>query len=210
MPRSTNARSSSRISSREPGIRSRRGETSAQLSKYLATDEVKNPGVLHAPTLTRTSASLEPYTRTLPTMVELTNASKAELARILDEFGITKPWAQQRAANVGYLMRMTEMVPGSPAFKSALDDLVGMGTQRAALAATRRAYHEYMAIETDTGGILLRVAENDKNTCEVCNALAGEEGTIEYHRELGMPGASSCDGGDLCRCNLLSVGSASE
>jgi hypothetical protein len=179
-----------------------RGATPAQLSRVLDREEI-NKGVLYAPFLERDPGQLEPRQRSMPTMVEMKAMTDVELSQVLGQFGITEPWAQMRSANVGYLMRMTQIPPGSQQFKAALDRLLNQGTRDGLIRASRRAYQEYMIIQTDTSGELLRIAENDENTCEVCNALAGEVGTIEYHRSIGLPGAASCDGGDRCRCNLV-------
>lgn len=179
-----------------------RGATPAQLSRVLDREEI-NKGVLYAPFLERDPGQLEPRQRSMPTMVEMKTMTDVELSSVLNQFGITEPWAQMRSSNVGYLMRMTQIPPGSPRFAAELERLLSQDTRRGLVGASRRAYHEYMIAQTDTSGELLRIAENDKNTCDVCAALAGEVGTIEYHRSIGLPGAASCDGGDDCRCNLV-------
>lgn len=179
-----------------------RGATPAQTSRVLDIGEV-SPGVLYAPFLDRTGQSLEPTQRSMPSLVEMKAMTADELSATLNQFGITEPWTQMRSSTVGYLMRMTQIPPGSKRFMSELNSIIDQSTKDGLLRASRRAYHEYMISQTDTSGELLRIAENDENTCDVCAALAGEVGTIEYHRGLGLPGAQSCDGGDRCRCNLV-------
>ena len=186
----------SRTSGRPTGGRSLRGATPAERSRFIDEN-----GLLRAPNITRFVQ--EPFNANLPTIDQLSSLDEAALGNILTRFGIVEPWPQQRAAAVGYLQRMTDYPSGSPQFKAELQRLLDFESKDGLNRAVRRAYREYTLANTDTTGLLIRISEGDENTCDTCIRLGGEIGTIAYHRSIGLPGSSSCQGGDRCKCALV-------
>ena len=195
MPRPPN----NRTGGRDPGGRSLRGATPAQRSRYLDSG-----GLLQAPNLERWGTPV-PTLGPMPSITEMTSMSVEQLGEVLDKFGIIEPWAQQRAAMVGYPSRVANYPPGSPQFKSELDKLLDTSTKRGALMAARRAYTEYSARSFEAGVVVVRVCEDDPASCDTCVKLGGYEGTMEQQRGVGMVGAASCQGGDNCRCYYIEV-----
>lgn len=74
----------------------------------------------------------------------------------------------------------------------------------------RRVMREFAQIEALSGANvekqeLIRISEGDDNVCDSCDAKGGEVGTMAYHASIGLPGAASCYGGDMCRCELVLI-----
>lgn len=173
-----------------------RGSSPAETARVIDEN-----GLLIAPTITR--GSKEPFLSGLPTIDRLSALSVEQLGSTLSRFGIVENWESQRQEATGYLQRMTKYPSGSRQFKNELERLLDMESKSGLTRAVRRAYHEYTLANTDSTGTLIRISEGDENTCDVCNDLGGEIGTIDHHRSIGLPGAQSCDGGDNCRCALV-------
>lgn len=180
---------------RAPGGRSLRGATPAQRSRVLS--ETGNQ--LFAPSIQRYGGPV-PQLEPLPSLVDLKKLSVAELGNVLDKYGITEPWAQQRAAQVGYLSRMSKIPAGTPQFQAELERLLDFESKSGLLMAARRANHEYAKASFGPESKLIRICEDDEASCETCRKLGGTIGTVAEQEAIGWVGAASCDGGDRCRC----------
>ena len=184
---------------REPGGRSLRGATPAQRSRII-----DQGGLLQAPSIVRYGGPV-PELRRLPSLVDLKKLDTAGLGAVLDRYGITEPWAQLRAAQVGYLNRLSRYPEGSEQYNAELERLLDINSKTGALMAARRAYREYAAMSFDKDAILVRICEDDESSCETCVKLGGFEGTVEEQRAVGWAGAASCKGGERCRCEYGEV-----
>lgn len=180
---------------RAPGGRSLRGATPAQRSSVF--NDAGNK--LLAPSMQRYGGPV-PKLEPLPSLVELRGLSIADLGAVLDRYGITEPWPQQRVAQVGYLARVSKIPYDSPRFKAELQRLLDFQTKEGLLMAARRANHEYAKASFGRDAKLIRICEDDDASCENCIRLGGTIGTVEQQESVGWVGASSCDGGDRCRC----------
>jgi len=139
---------------------------------------------------------LDPF----PSLVELGKLNVAQLGEILDRYGITEPWPQQRAAQVGYLSRISKIPSGTPQFEAELQRLLDFDSKQGLLMAARRANHEYAKASFGRDAKLIRICEDDDASCETCIRLGGTIGTVAEQEAIGWVGAASCDGGDRCRC----------
>jgi len=133
-------------------------------------------------------------------LVDLRKLDIAGLGAVLDKYGITEPWPQQRAAQVGYLNRMSKYPAGTPQYEAELQRLLDFETKSALLRAARRANHEYAKASFGTEAKIIRICEDDKDSCDTCVKLGGTVGTVAEQEAIGWVGAASCDGGDYCRC----------
>lgn len=180
---------------RAPGGRSLRGATPAQRSRVM--DSTGN--TLLAPSIQRYGGQV-PKLAPLPGLVELGKLNVAELGAVLDRYGITEPWEQQRAAQVGYLNRLSKYPAGTPQYRAELQRLLDFETKQGLLMAARRANHEYAKLSFGSDAKIIRICEDDDASCETCIKLGGTVGTVAEHEAIGWVGASSCDGADRCRC----------
>jgi hypothetical protein len=76
---------------------------------------------------------------------------------------------------------------------------------------TQQTFTTVEGLQGDLATEFIRVTDteiDDKgnaSTCDSCEALAGEIGTLAYHQEIGMPGPASCQGGGYCNCQLVPI-----
>jgi len=180
---------------RAPGGRSLRGATPAQRSRVFNDEGNK----LLAPSIQRYGGPV-PQLDPFPSLVELGKLNVAQLGEILDRYGITEPWPQQRAAQVGYLSRISKIPSGTPQFEAELQRLLDFDSKQGLLMAARRANHEYAKASFGRDAKLIRICEDDDASCETCIRLGGTIGTVAEQEAIGWVGAASCDGGDRCRC----------
>lgn len=143
-----------------------------------------------------------------PELADLVSMDDAALSEILRRFGVTPSSLEMRASAAAYVSRMTGYAPNSDAWNKAVDALLDNESQRGLLSMCRSAMREFSILEAANGDLtteFCRISEGDDHVCPQCQNLAGEEGTLAYHATIGMPGAASCDGGDMCRCQLVAV-----
>lgn len=169
---------------------------------------------LQSPTIDWTSP---PTHAAIPDTKDLVKLDVAQRYAILQRFGVSPSWERLRNEAASYVTRMTQYPPNSEAWKAEVAKLSSLGednqfVKRALLGANRTAYRQFEILShAKEEGINLktqeyvRVMEGDEHTCAGCISLAGEEGTMEYHAGLGLPGPSSCEGGAYCRCSLIPV-----
>ena len=132
--------------------------------------------------------------------------SDAELLVVLEETGMIAPWNVMQSQAADYVLRMTELPPGSVAFKAAVGNLITAESRRGILGMTRRAAQQFTTLN-DMGGDetkeFIWIVEGDDRTCNPCMANAAEIKTYAEWQAQGLPGSATCDGGDYCRCDLL-------
>jgi hypothetical protein len=183
---------------RTSNLRDLRGATPPVRSRGVADNQLQSPVIARY-------ASPEPYNANLPQAKDLVNLSDVELANVLTRFGVVQPWPQLRAETVGYLNRVSQIPPGTPQFTAEVERLLDIESKSGLLNIARSSYRDFSLAYTDTSGDLIRICEDDENSCVVCIDLGGKEGTIEYHKSIGMAGSQSCLGGPKCRCQYMAV-----
>lgn len=186
-------------------VRARRGRTTrarrtpAERARRMSDNRLESPAI---------DWETAPERFKFPEISSLKNLEIGELAQLYQRFGIVAPWTQMRVATAAYVQRMTSIPPGSDAFKDEINRLLDTESKRGVLSMTRRAYREFTTIEgmqEDTTTEFIWISDGDDGTCERCSARGGDIGTIAYHAAQGLPGASTCSGGDMCRCQLVPV-----
>lgn len=177
----------------------------------MATPDANNrelvKGKLEAPSLDRDSGPVPTQYR-LPDWAELARLDDAEKLELLERYGIVGTWGEFADAQSQYLARMSAIPTGSDRWQAEIDRLTA-DSGGALDSMARRAYENYttaLAVDGDANQELIRISEADDAVCDSCAALEGEVGTYDYHVSIGLPGASSCDGGDRCRCTLVAIG----
>ncbi len=150
------------------------------------------PGLTH---------SDSPQAFKMPSMEDMramsgTPEGQKELRDLLERYGVGNSMNYFKTSASDYVQRMTTLT--GQRFEDAVNDLVNNREKRALLGAARRVQQQYAALRDIDGNInqpMIRVEEGDENTCEACDALAGEIRT--YAEWAGdMPGSESCYGGD--------------
>lgn len=182
---------------RQKSTRARR--TPAERSRRFSGNK------LESPTLDWNSP---PEQFEFPELRDLVNMPVPELRGYLKRFGIEEPWPQARASVAGYVQRMSQIPPGSPAFQEEIDRLLDMTSKTGALNMTRRAMRELSlvdAMDGDTQTELIWISDGDDGTCERCRPRGGDIGTVNQHAAKGLPGPAVCQGGDRCRCQLVPI-----
>jgi hypothetical protein len=182
--------------------------TPAERSRRFDPNAAGGVGRLNAPALDW-SQGWPPQGVNFPEIRDLVNLSVAELNDLLSRFGILDSWPQARVSTAGYVQRMSQIPPGSQAFKDEINRLLDERSKRGALGLTRRAYSELSlvdALNDDPNTELIWIADGDERTCAPCAARGGDIGTIAYHSEKGLPGNAVCLGGAYCRCQLVPIG----
>jgi hypothetical protein len=142
------------------------------------------------------------YVNKFAFMRELTNV---ELYETLLDYNAIRPFEQSVVSAQGYVARMTNYKPGSPQFKEEVSKLIDVNSTRGIKSANRQAVsqiHTLGQIDGDATTPLVWIVEGGPGTCSYCRANAGEVDTYNGWIERGLPGADTCLGGDLCRCQL--------
>ncbi|MCP4540168.1 MAG: hypothetical protein GY832_23770 [Chloroflexi bacterium] len=147
----------------------------------------------------------------MPTAASLTSQDPAELHAILQRLGVEKPWQEMSDDAAQYVARMQDRLTPAMTDKEINAEaarITAPMSKRGLLGLARRTNERWTTMEAldavgDMSHELIRISEGDENTCDSCLALAGSTGTIFEHQEVGLPGSASCDGGDMCRCELV-------
>jgi hypothetical protein len=144
----------------------------------------------------------------LPSLAALAGLPPEVLLLLAQQYGITLPWSVVHAQSLGRAAEMATL-PASIQAAGRIIDRHAATNARSALGLARNAQRRYQqAAALDGAGEnaqFIRISEGDEHVCDPCADLAGEIGTLEYHEEIGFPGAASCDGRDNCRCTLTPV-----
>jgi hypothetical protein len=138
----------------------------------------------------------------------LKDMNSVDLYETLLERGALRSADKYLIDQTAYVRRMTGYQPGSPEFKSAVNDLISADS-RANLKAMNRRSVERIYSEREANGnenaLMVWVGEGGPRTCGACSSRFGEVKRYKDWEADGMPGASVCDGGDRCRCHLAAV-----
>jgi hypothetical protein len=124
------------------------------------------------------------------------------------DYGALRPPDQVVADASGYVARMTQYKPGTPQFKSAVNDLIDMESGRGLKQQVRRSVervYSYREADGNLDTLMVWIGEGDKSTCDFCPLRYGVIKRFGDWLEDGMPGAEVCAGGDYCRCHLAAV-----
>jgi len=130
----------------------------------------------------------------------------ADLRELLGRHGVREDWNSLTAQASKYNEPFSRIAPvdaatmqarGAALYAPATHDL------RKLARRTQERYTTVEAIDGDINAILVRVCELDDVTCNGCDSLAGFEGNIAQHEEVGLPGEAECGGN--CRCQLVRV-----
>ena len=147
-----------------------------------------------------------PPKRTLPDIDVIKKMSNAELLDFLESHGVTKSYGQMQMDAGQYVTRMTDLRPGSPEWAAEVFRITDTESRRGMLGLTRRVQQNWTTLEYIDGDVdtqLIWVSEGDDHTCDNCARQAGQVKTYRQWQLEGMPGASTCLGGDYCRCDLV-------
>ena len=138
----------------------------------------------------------------------LREMSNVELYSQLLDYGAILPAEQTIASAQGYVARMTNYPPKSVQFKEEVAKLIDVNSKRGLQGMNRRAVAQ-ISMVSEIGGdpkkLLVWIGEGGNNVCSNCASRFGEVKTYEQWENEGLPGASVCLGGDLCRCQLVAV-----
>ena len=181
-----------------------RGRTPAQAGAF---DPIT--GRFEAPSVERFVRGI-PQRLPIPSIADLVRLSNVDLSAAIKRFGVGRSWPELRSSAAAYVQRMTSYPPGSEQFQVALNDLVRRESRRGLLGTAREVYQGYTRAQQErnfgANQVYIRIDEGDENECENCVRLAGFEGTMQQQAAVGLPGAASCLGGSLCRCELIAIG----
>jgi len=142
-----------------------------------------------------------------PTQNELVDLSDGELLGLLQRWGMVDTVEQRKVRAAEHVAKISQM-RDKKLTKTQLRTSVQAAMRRDLLGDNRKMMREFTTLEAAAGTDLetqqfVRMGENDEGTCEGCDPLIGQEGTLAYHASIGMPGPASCFGGDYCRCTLV-------
>jgi hypothetical protein len=182
----------------------------SELRRAFADDR----GRIIAPTIERVEGRVRAIP--MPSHDEILRLPDDQLAGILQRFGVLPKWTDYYNGSADYVMRMSRTLSplstdpaNREAFWAEVDRLAATESRRHLIGAVRRAQEQYTTQRvlegTDPGQEFIRILDSHDNQCEACIARAGIIGTYEEHVAVGLPGASSCFGGDYCRCQLVPI-----
>ncbi|MCP4640274.1 MAG: hypothetical protein GY851_07580 [bacterium] len=171
---------------------------------------VDEQGRIQSPVITRTPGGA-PVGAGLPTAADMKGLDDDELSAILKRYGITKPWEEMQTDAAVYVKQMSDRLrAGSEEEIHAEVERItgGMSDRRGMLSLARRTQQrtgmaDALAASGEADPEFIRIEENDESSCDACIALAGTIGTLSEHEAVGLPGAATCYGGDLCRGQLV-------
>ncbi len=112
------------------------------------------------------------------------------------------------ADQMGYVSRMTGLRPGDPRFNEEMSKLIEVNSGDYMKRQNRRTVERLYTkreIGGDTKSKMVWIVEGGPRTCSACHSNAGEIKTYEEWENYGLPGASTCFGGDRCRCHLAQI-----
>lgn len=173
-------------------------------SKLKGAYQIDGSGRLLAPGIDRPDG-LVPVSVQLPSLNDLLDLTPNELIDILQRYGIVENWAaiKNRAQ---YTTSQLHDVSG-PMFQRKLENAI-QAAQTQLVGECRRTLERYttvMAVDGKPEQLLIRMPEDydPGRICDACYELAGTIGSLSQHEAVGLPGSSSCLGGNLCRCTLV-------
>lgn len=175
-------------------------KTKLERREGLRGDRLISPGL---------TADSVPKQAALPSVAEISKLSDAQLADLLQHYGITEPWGTLQTRAAAYVERMTQLRPGTPEFEAELNRITTTMSRRGATALARRAQERFSSLDAINGNVnqtmIWVLSEIDENNCDRCIARAGQIATYAEWQTLGPPGAAVCEGGDYDRCQLVVI-----
>ena len=176
-------------------------------SKLKGQYKVDETGRLRSPGIARPDG-LVPVGVKLPSVNDLLDLSIPELVDVLQRYGIVASWADAKARAAKVIADLNG-IPSGPLFDARMRALT-TDNQLALVGQARRTMERYTTVQAMTGDEnqeFIRLPEDydESRICDACYELAGTIGTMAQHEEVGLPGAASCLGGDLCRCTLVPI-----
>jgi hypothetical protein len=122
--------------------------------------------------------------------------------------GSIPPIGVLQVSAMKHVVRLSELPGGSPQFLGAKAAAIQSEARGGMLNLARRAAQQSTTVETNTKGPeqeYIWITEADDSTCDPCMSNAALIKTINQWIADGLPGASTCEGGDRCRCDLFPV-----
>ena len=180
-------------------------------TKRLQAVFADEKGRIQAPTLQRTKQGTVKVFK-LPTAAQTLRMSDAELIGIMQRFSVFRAWSDYFTGSSTYVAQQArQLTPllGTPEFDRQMANLARPEDRRHLIGSVRRVQETWTTqriLDDNPNQEFIRVLDSHDNQCDACIARAGTIGSIEEHEAIGLPGASSCFGGDYCRCQLVSVG----
>ena len=166
---------------------------------YLEDNQYITPGL---------TSSSPPEQVRLPDIKALGDLTNEQLLQVLEHYGIVAPWDTLVSTAAQYVARLTELRPGSPEFAAEVQRILDLESRRGMLSVSRRVHQQWSsldAIDGDMGKQMVWITELDSSVCEPCSQRGGLMMSYREWQSTGMPGAAVCQGGDLCRCDLVVV-----
>ncbi len=145
---------------------------------------------------------------TLPSLSDMASLDAENYFVVMEQYGVLPPANLLRMRAQGYVSRMTQYPMGSTQWKNEVEKLISTESKRGMLGTTRRINQMWSTIEDADGDdsvVFMWLCEDDEASCENCMDRAGDENTLADWEVIGLPGGSTCLGGDYCRCDLVRV-----
>ncbi len=173
----------------------------------LPGESIDAAGRFHAPGITR-PGDLTPETYKLPSLAATKNLSNGQLMGLAQRYGFYTPDRELRADAQAYVKQFAAIPEKSKDFWKEVDRITKPeGGRGAALKMARRSQRRYQTLAVMAGSgpnpTLIRIGEDDSESCDGCIERSGTEGTMAEQRAVGLPGHQEC--GENCRCTLSAV-----
>jgi hypothetical protein len=149
-----------------------------------------------------------PFQFEFPESRDLAGLEPEEYYFFLKRFGLQKKWPDLTADMSFYISNLSNIPFGTPQWEQTVEELFSRGSKAGLKSMCRTAYRQISTIDAmdgNTAGELIWIADGDENTCVHCAARGGDVGTIQYHAAKGLPGPATCEGGSWCRCSLAAI-----
>lgn len=163
-------------------------------------------GKFFAPEIEQLDGAL-PVPRSLPRASDLLpgQLTPHEITRLLQSYGVMPGTTALRDSAAEYVARMTNKT--GPAFWDEVDRVLNRDGLLQQARRVQQQYSTLLGVGGNEDQELVWVTDGGEGLCDPCAALAGEVSTYrEWMRRGVMPGASVCQGGDRCRCELIPIG----
>lgn len=129
-----------------------------------------------------------------------------EYVAALIENGVIPQVGILQAQTLKHVARLAELSGDSQSFLTIKAATIQSEARTGLTEVARRAAQQATTVESNTEGPeqeYIWITEADSATCDPCMSNAALIKTLEEWQRDGMPGASTCEGGDRCRCDLF-------
>ena len=161
-------------------------------------------GRFFAPEIEQTDALPVPRRMLRAADIKPSVASPSEIIAELQAYGVVPDLRYLIDNAMEYVTRMTNR--SGPAFWSEVDRILERDGYLQQARRVQERYGTMLAIGGNVQREVVWVTDGGEGLCDQCAKMAG---TIAPYRQLAaqgmLPGASVCDGGDRCRCELLPI-----